>query len=112
MVPRLRLVALLMLLAGASLGVFATQAVSALRLRETPRTPAVSPLIEERVRLYRQTFHLEEGRADQVRQELLRFDRRVMDKMWELRQQNAEWFQQAAQETDARIRRIVEPTGP
>lgn len=112
MVPRLRLVALLMLLAGASLGVFATKALSTLRFRDAPPTPASSPLIEERVRLYRRIFRLEEARADQVRQELIQFDRRVMDKMWELRRQNTEWFTNEAKETDARILRILEAAGP
>jgi hypothetical protein len=109
MLPRLRTVALLMLAAGLSLGVFAAKAISTWHLPiggdETPAR--VSP-IEERVRFYQRAYDLDGSGADLVRRELVRYDRHVMDKLWELRKQNEAWFQWAADGAQRRLTYILE----
>jgi hypothetical protein len=105
--PRLRTIALLMLAAGLSLGVFAAKALSTWHLPFTASETTASPLIEERVRFYQRTYHLDDSAADLVRRELLAYDRQVMDAMWEFRRQNAGWFKWAATGAEERLQHVL-----
>lgn len=110
MVPRLRTVAILLLLAGLALGVFTSRALRALKpgdlLGDTTRTN--SPQIEQLVDTYQRAYQLNRQEADAIRQELRRYDRSVRDFVWELRQQHADRFDGLLEESTARIRRLLE----
>jgi hypothetical protein len=106
-IPRLRTVALLMLAAGLSLGVFAAKALSTWHLPLSEETPTASPIIEESVRYYQRAYRLDETAADLVRQELLRYDQQVMSKLWEIRRENAAWFEWAQRAATARLEHVV-----
>jgi hypothetical protein len=104
----LRTIAFLMLVAGLSLGVFASRALRALgQAGPTDAVPASPARIELLVDLYRRDFRLDERQSDQVRQELLRYDRRVRDRLLELRQQHAAEFRGFYDEAEEQIRAIL-----
>jgi hypothetical protein len=90
----LKTIAFLMLLAGVSLGIFASRALRALGPRDTTPTAgaAVPSTIEQQVELYERYYQLDPRRTDQIRQTLLRYDRGVRDKLLELRSRHAEEF--------------------
>ena len=95
MFPRLRTIALLMLLAGLSLGIFTVP--RAARRRRGRRAAAHGRPARRAssccVDLYQRDYHLDDEQADRVRQELYRYDRAVNAKIWELRQRHADEFQ-------------------
>jgi hypothetical protein len=101
-----RAVAVLMLLAGLSLGVFAARALHA------GRTPTAAPVldqaIEVKVDLYRQYYRLDAAQADRVRQTLKDFDVGTVSLYRELREQNPTKFAALRQEMDARIQTVLE----
>jgi hypothetical protein len=107
MIPRLRTIAILMLAAGLSLGVFATKAISTWHLPFAADPKATSPVIEERVRFYQRRHNLDASATDLLRRELLRYDRQVMDAMWEFREQNDAWFRWAAAGAEERLQHIL-----
>lgn len=104
MFPRLRAIALLMLLAGLSLGIFTARALRAFgEADQAPRTDGRTPRIELQIDLYRRDFHLDDGQADRVRRVLYDYDRQVEAKIWELRQRHAEEFQTLYDVAEQRI---------
>ena len=111
MVPRLRTVAILLVLAGLALGVFTSRALRALRPGDLlPSTPSgYSPQVEQLVESYQRTFQLDARQTDQIRQELRRYDRRVQDTVWELRREHADRFDGLLEESTANLRRILAP---
>ena len=76
MAPRLRTVAILLLLAGLALGVFTSRALRALRPSDLLADPtrANSPQIEQLVDTYQRAYQLDAREADAIRQELRRYD--------------------------------------
>jgi hypothetical protein len=105
--PRItvRGVAVLMLLAGASLGVLLEKALWA----EPPR-PAEAVLdeaIEYKVRLYVDYYHLDARGTDRVRQRLQAHDRAVTELYRSLRQKNAQEFDLLRDETDRVLTQIL-----
>ena len=101
--PRLRTIAILMLLAGLSLGVFAAQALgglpwSGLRIFRA-REP--SPRVRQYLEQLRQEFQLDEERTRRIADTLDEYDGAVRKKIYELRQQHRAEFRalfDAAQE--------------
>jgi hypothetical protein len=106
-IPRLRTIALLMLAAGLSLGVFAAKALSTWHLPFAAEARSASPIIEDRVRFYQRTYRLDDSAADLVRRELLRYERHVMDKMWEIRREKSPWFEWAAKAANTRLDHVL-----
>ena len=109
MVPRLRTVAILLVLAGLALGVFTSRALRALRPGDLLGDPTLgnSPQVEQLVENYQRAYQLDAREADAIRQELKRYDRRVRDLVWELRQANADRFDGLLQESTDRIRELL-----
>jgi hypothetical protein len=104
----LRTISILMLLAGASLGVFAGRSL----LGDASDPPIGSDRgVEESVRLFRERYHLTEPQADEVRQVLREHDRRVRSKLNELRRRHEAEFRSISEDADARIRTILAEAG-
>jgi hypothetical protein len=100
-----RVVAVLMLAAGASLGVLFARAMWA----EPPRpTEAVlDEAIEHKVRLYVDYYRLDAAGADRVRRRLREHDRAVTELYRNLRQKNAQEFDRLRDETDRVLDQIL-----
>ena len=98
--PRItvRVVAVLMLVAGASLGVLLARTLWA----ESPRPPqaVLDQAIEYKVRLYVETYRLSPRGADRVRRRLVEHDRSVTELYRTLREKNAAQFDQLRGETE------------
>ncbi|MFV1958868.1 MAG: hypothetical protein ACC662_05580 [Planctomycetota bacterium] len=113
MTPRLRTIAILMLLAGLALGVFASRALRAIG----PNDPLTGPVrdsgsrIEALVGLYEGSYALDGETTDRIRQELTRYNRRVGSLVWELRQANADRFRALFDDSAERIQRILGSAG-
>lgn len=105
MITNLRNLALLMLAAGMSLGVFAT---TLLADRNPPPRPKLEQRIEERVKLYREMYNLDDGRTEEVRRELVRHQRELLDLLFRLRRENSDAFGDLVDGTENRIREIIE----
>lgn len=105
---RLRTVAFLMLLAGLTLGVFATRALRAVGTEDLS-----GPLGrgDERVELYvellRADYHLSDKQENRVRQVLLQYDQKVRAKLWRLRQEHAEEFRVLSDDAKAETEAIL-----
>lgn len=109
MFPRLRTIALLMLLAGLSLGIFTSRALRAFgEGAESPRTDGRTPRIELHVDLYQRDYHLDDEQADRIRRILYEYDRAVDARIWELRQRHADEFQALYEDAETRMRSIFE----
>jgi hypothetical protein len=108
----LKTIAFLMLLAGLSLGIFASRAVRALGPRDAATAPGAGgpSAIEQQVGFYQRFYQLDPQRTDQVRQTLLRYDRGVRDKLLELRHRHADEFSALLDTATSRINEILEPT--
>jgi hypothetical protein len=108
-----RVISILMLLAGLSLGVFASRALRAARLADTaPAADAHVPArIEQKVDLYQRAFGLDAQHTDQVRQQLQRYDRDVRNLLLELRQHHAKDFEELRERTETQITRILKDAG-
>lgn len=93
--------AVLMLLAGLSLGVFAARALWA----EKPRlvAPVLDETIENKVRLYVDYYRLDPEGADRVRRCLQEHDRSVGELYRKLRQENARAFEALRDGTEATL---------
>jgi hypothetical protein len=105
-----RLVAVLMLLAGGSLGVFAARTLWA--GREEPVAPQhLNPAIDAKVRLYVSYYGLDAQKAEQIRLLLTEFDQRTLQLYRRLRAENPVEFEVLRDEIDAQIRDIIAPAG-
>lgn len=109
MIPKLRTIAILMLLAGLSLGIFASRALRAMAPETAPG--AVSggqPMIDMQVERYQRDFLLSPQEADLVRQELYLHDQLVRDRLWKLRQDDEEWFRTRREALEQAVTGILE----
>lgn len=101
-----RLVAVLMLLAGASLGLFAARALWAGKAE-----PAVSahlnPAVEAKVRLYVSYYGLDARQAEQIRMLLTEFDQRTLQIYRQLRAENPVPFELLRDEIDSQVQAIL-----
>ncbi len=94
MIPRLRTIAILMLLAGLSLGIFTSRALRAMGGPDASQdVSGGQPQIEFQVDYYQRDFRLTPTEADRIRRELYLHDRLVRDRLWELRKQDEDWFE-------------------
>ncbi len=105
MLYSLRSIALLMLAAGVSLGVFAGTLVA--NKKPDPR-PVLNRQIEERVKLYREYYALDESRTNEVRQELTRHRHELRKLLLRLRSEHQDEFTKLVDGTERRIRAITE----
>lgn len=103
-----RLVALLMLVAGLSLGVFAARAMHA-GLAEPAAPSGLDATIEAKVDLYRQYYALDAVQADQLRQALQEFDRETVILYRRLREQQPAPFEVLRDRVQARIDAVLKP---
>jgi hypothetical protein len=110
MIARLRTVAILLLLAGLALGVFASRAVRALGTPDLVPAKAAGgdPRIEQKVALYQKAFQLDPQRTERIRRELHLYDRRMTDLLWELRREHADRFDRLYKDADDGIRAVLE----
>ena len=104
-----RLVAALMLLAGLSLGVFATRALRA--GREEPAAPVLDTAIEAKVALYKQYYALDARQADRVRQCLRDFDAETVALYRRLRAEKPDGFEVLRKQVDERMQEILKEAG-
>jgi len=110
MVPRLRTIAILMLLAGLSLGVFTSRALRAFGTQDLfVGAPATSgkARIDALVSVYAEEFELDPVQTDEIRRELIRYDRHLSKLQLELRQKNKDRFRTLSEEASERIERIL-----
>ncbi len=107
MLYSLRSIALLMLAAGVSLGVFAGTLVA--NKKPDPR-PQLNRQIEERVKLYREYYGLDDLKTDEVRRELSRHRSEVRSLLLRLRSEHQNEFSDLVAGTERRIRAITEST--
>lgn len=105
MLTNLRNIALLMLVAGISLGVFASTLLAS---RGDPVRPRLEQRIEERVKLYHDMYNLDTGRTEEIRRELIRHQRELLDLLLRLRRENSGAFSDLVSRTEDRIREIIE----
>lgn len=106
----LRTITILMLLAGVSLGVFATNLVAR---DPQPVSPVLDPRVESQVEYWTERYDLDADRTDQVRQVLQRLRVRLRQKQMDLYRQHSEEFQALKREHAAKIYEIVgETDGP
>jgi len=105
MLYSLRSIALLMLAAGLSLGVFAGTLVAG---RQTDPQPRLNRQIEERVKLYREYYGLDDGKVDEVRRELTRHRAELRNLLLRLRNEHKDEFRDLVNATERRIRDIIE----
>lgn len=109
MIPRLRTIAILMLLAGLTLGIFTSRALRSMGGADGAACPIDGHShIEQRVAFYESYYRLDPQQTDRIRREFYRYDRLVRGRLWELRQQDAEWFRARADEAEVHIRAILE----
>ncbi len=104
----LRSIAVLMLAAGLSLGVFAGTLVAGKRPDPQPR---LNHQIEERVKLYREYYGLDEIKVDAVRRELTRHRSELRNLLLRLRNEHQDEFRDLVDATERRIRGIIEDEG-
>ncbi len=106
MLTNLKTITLLMLLAGVSLGVFANTLIAG-------GSPEPKPAaFDERVEAYRDAYGLDERQAEAVRTELERHRRKMYDLLMQLRRDHSDRFQDVVDETENRIRAIIEDANP
>jgi hypothetical protein len=105
MFSNLRNIAILMLVAGVSLGVFAQNLIAA---RPASPRPLLERRIEERLKLYREVYNLDPQQTAAVRRELIRHHREVLDLLLKLRREHRKDFEKVVSETEQRIREIIE----
>lgn len=110
MVPRLRTIAILMLLAGLSLGVFTARALRAFSTTDLlqDRQTSGNARIEQLVTLYAEEFDLDALASSQVRDELTRYDQALNKLYWQLRQDHKDQFRALHEEASRRIEEVLE----
>jgi hypothetical protein len=104
-----RLVAVLMLLAGLSLGVFAAQALQAGRVARS--APVLDAAIEAKVALYQQYYALDARQTDRVRQCLRDFDAETVALYRRLRADKPGGFEVLRKQVDERMQEILKEAG-
>lgn len=102
-----RAVAVLMLLAGVSVGVLLARTLWAGRV-EPPPGPVLDAAIEQKVQLYVRYGNLDPGQADRVRRCLTRLDREVLELYRQLRQEQAPRFQALRVSAEEELAEILE----
>ena len=108
MLPRIRTIAILMLLAGLCLGIFASRALRAMGGPEkTGPVTGGQPQVEQRVEYFQRYYRLTPQQTDAIRRELYQHDRLVRDKLWELRKVHADWFETRREALETRVREIL-----
>lgn len=107
----IRTVAVLMLLAGVSMGVFAGSLIARDRAVDSGAIP-LDAVLEQKVRYYREFFDLDPSQTELVRQALVSHKRRMRDALHALRAEHSAAFQAIVAETEARLLEICEPAGP
>ncbi len=105
MLYSLRSIALLMLAAGVSLGVFAGTLVA--NKRPDPQ-PVLNRQIEERVKLYREVYGLDDTRTGEVRRELMMHRQELRKLLMRLRREHQDEFKTLVDRTERRIRAITD----
>jgi len=106
MLYSLRSIALLMLLAGGSLGVFAGTLMA--NRQPASSTPTLEQQVEERVSLYREMYGLDDARTDAVRQVLISHKREVRARLLELHRLHKDEFRKLVLETNERLALVIE----
>ncbi len=106
MLTNLKTITLLMLLAGVSLGVFASTLVAG----GNPE-PEPAPF-NERVQAYQKAYGLDDQQSEAVRAELARHRQKMYDLLLELRRRNEDRFKEIVDDTENRIREIIEDANP
>ena len=110
MLSRLRTVALLMLLAGAALGVFGTRALTRAPGDEVRPPNSYAPRIEEKVKQYTDVRDLTAEQADRIRSTLVEYDRSVHALIMELRKQHAGEFESRLAKAVQQIAAVLKET--
>ena len=105
--PSLRTIAVLMLLAGGSLGLFAATLVADDTALQAPTD--LDKQVDTQVRYYELEFGLDENQREAVRATLLQQRRATLDLLRQLHQENRERFDAIGDQTVNRIRKIVGP---
>ena len=105
MLYSLRSIALLMLAAGVSLGVFAGTLVA--NKKPDPQ-PVLNRQIEERVKLYQEYYGLDDARTGEVRRELMMHRQELRKLLLRLRSEHQDEFRGLVDRTEQRIRAITE----
>jgi hypothetical protein len=100
-----------MLLAGASLGVFASRAFSLFPPTGGAHPVAARRTIEDRVRYYRERFRLDETQAERIRQALIAYEQDVDSKLFEIRKVHEREFQALRDGMQAKIDAVLASTG-
>ena len=106
MLTNLKTITLLMLLAGVSLGVFANTLIAG----GNP-DPKPAPY-DARVDAYVKAYGLDVHQADAVRTELERHRQKMYDLLLQLRRDHSDRFREIVDETENRIRTIIEDANP
>lgn len=104
MLHSLRTVAILMLIAGVCMGVFASTVVAGKR---PTVPPTLDDTIEERVKAYSDLYSLDVGKTDMIRRELQRHRRELRDLLLELRARHQDEFSDLVHKTKLRIDAIL-----
>lgn len=108
MIRSLRTITALMLLAGVSLGVFASNLVAR---DPQPVEPVSNPRIESQVRYWRETYNLDADATSRVRQALQRMTQRNRMLILELQQRHRDEFQAVVTKTQDEINAILKEVG-
>ena len=108
MIRSLRTITVLMLLAGVSLGVFASNLVGK---EPQPVEPVTNPRIESQLRYWRDTYNLDADATDRVRQALQRMTRSNRKLILELQQRHRDEFQAVVTKTRNEINAILKEVG-
>ncbi len=108
MITDLRTITILMLLAGISLGVFASTLLAS---RQDRVSPVLDPKLEAQVDAYRELYNLDEAGADRVRRELQSFLSKARQRKLDILQQHRAEFDALRDEALRRIERIAQEMG-
>lgn len=104
MVRTLTIVALLALLAGLSVGFFVAEAKGVGGSADAP----ADPVLEGKVRMYREYYDLGPAEVDEVRTTLREYDQRLADLLRQLRTQHQEQFKSLADHANERIQKVLQ----
>lgn len=108
MIGSLRTITVLMLLAGVSLGVFASNLVAR---DPQPVAPVLNPRIETQVKYWRERHDLDADATDRVRRALLRMTQRNRELILDLQKRHRDEFQAVVDQTLNEIDAILDEAG-
>ena len=108
MIRSLRTITVLMLLAGVSLGVFASNLIAR---DPQPVAPVTNPRIESQVRYWRERYDLDADATDRVRQALQRMTQRNRELILDLQQRHRDEFQAVVTQTRNEIDAVLKEAG-